>query len=64
MAPPEAVEDLAERIEKESGVRPDFRLYPSDHAFFNDENLLGTYDPEQALKAWSATRDFLRANLG
>jgi carboxymethylenebutenolidase len=64
MAPPEAVEDLAERIEKESGIRPDFRLYPSDHAFFNDENLLGTYDPEQALKAWSATRDFLRAHLG
>ncbi|HWN28343.1 MAG TPA: dienelactone hydrolase family protein [Actinomycetospora sp.] len=64
MAPPDAVEDLADRIEKESGVRPDFRIYPSDHAFFNDENLLGTYDPEQALKAWSATRDFLRANLG
>ena len=64
MAPPEAVEDLAERIEKESGVRPDFRIYPSGHAFFNDENLLGTYDPEQALKAWSATRDFLRSNLG
>ena len=64
MAPPDAVEDLAERIEKESGVRPDFRIYPSGHAFFNDENLLGTYDPEQALKAWSATRDFLRSNLG
>lgn len=64
MAPPEAVEELAERIEAESGVTPDFRIYPSDHAFFNDENHLGTYDPEQALKAWSATRDFLRKHLG
>src|SRR4029078_1197980 len=63
MAPPEAVEDLAERIEKESGVRPDFRLYPSDHAFFNDENLLGTYDPQQALNACSARRDSLCATL-
>ena len=64
MAPPEAVEELADRIEDESGVRPDFREYPSGHAFFNEENHLGTYDPEMALKAWSATRDFLRANLG
>ena len=64
MAPPDAVKSLADRIEAESGHRPDFRLYPAGHAFFNDENLLGTYDPEQALKAWSATRDFLRTKLG
>ena len=56
LAPPEAARALAERIENESGVHPDFRFYPAGHAFFNDENLLGTYDPEQALKAWSATR--------
>jgi len=64
MAPPEAVQQLADRIENESGTRPDFRIYPAGHAFFNDENHLGTYDPEQAEKAWGATLQFLRSNLG
>jgi carboxymethylenebutenolidase len=63
MAGPAAVRGLADRIEAESGGRPDFRLYPAGHAFFNDENLLGTYAPEQASKAWQATLEFLRANL-
>jgi carboxymethylenebutenolidase len=63
MAPPDAVKALADRIESESGRRPDFRLYPAGHAFFNDENHLGTYDPEQATIAWNKTLNFLRANL-
>src|SRR5437588_2221575 len=63
MADPDSVRKLAERIEAESGTRPDFRLYPAGHAFFNDENLIGTYDAEQAQKAWEATLEFLRANL-
>jgi len=63
MATPDAVKALADRIEAESGRRPDFRLYPAGHAFFNDENLLGTYDPDQATKAWEATVSFLRAHL-
>jgi carboxymethylenebutenolidase len=45
------------------GQRPDFRIYPAGHAFFNDENPLGTYAPEQAATAWEATLDFLRTNL-
>jgi carboxymethylenebutenolidase len=60
----EAVRELAEHIERQSGRRPDFRFYPAGHAFFNDENLLGTYDPEQAGKAWNATVSFLREQLG
>ncbi len=64
MAPPDAVRELADRIENESGQRPDFRVYPAGHAFFNDENLLGTYAPEQAQKAWDATLEFLRSKLG
>ena len=64
MATPDAVAQLADRIESESGTRPDFRQYPAGHAFFNDENLMGTYDPEQARIAWDATLDFLRKNLG
>jgi carboxymethylenebutenolidase len=60
----EAVQELAATIERQTGRRPDFRFYPAGHAFFNDENLLGTYDPEQAAKAWNATVDFLREHLG
>ena len=51
---PEAARALAERIEQESGVDPEFRFYPAGHAFFNDENLLGTYDTEQGDMAWTA----------
>ncbi|MBV9058566.1 MAG: dienelactone hydrolase family protein [Pseudonocardiales bacterium] len=60
----EAVRELAGSIERQSGRRPDFRFYPAGHAFFNDDNLLGTYDPEQAGKAWNATVSFLREQLG
>lgn len=54
---------LAATIERQTGQRPDFRFYPAGHAFFNDENLLGTYDPEQAAQAWDATLRFLREHL-
>lgn len=63
MAPPESVEQLADRIEREAGERPDFRIYPAGHAFFNDSNALGTYDATQAAKAWGSTLEFLRAKL-
>ena len=61
---PDAARQLAARIEAESGVSPEFRFYPAGHAFVNDENLLGTHDAEQAAKAWDATLEFLRKNLG
>jgi carboxymethylenebutenolidase len=64
MADPESVRALAARIEAESGVAPQFHTYPAGHAFFNDENHLGTYDPEQAQLAWDRTCEFLRAKLG
>ena len=63
MAPPEAVQQLADRIEQESGARPDFRIYPAGHAFFNDENLLGTYAPDHAAESWQSTVEFLSRNL-
>jgi carboxymethylenebutenolidase len=62
-APGDAVRALAERIEAESGVRPEFHFYPAGHAFFNDENHLGTYDAEQAQIAWNRTLEFLRRHL-
>ena len=45
-------------------MSPEFHFYPAGHAFFNDENLLGTYDAEQAKLAWARTVEFLRAKLG
>jgi carboxymethylenebutenolidase len=62
-ASPEAVRSLAERIEAESGVKPEFHFYSAGHAFFNDENHLGTYDAEQARIAWNRTLEFLRTHL-
>ena len=60
---PDAARALAERITAESGVTPEIHFYPAGHAFFNDENLLGTYDKEQADLAWQRTLAFLRANV-
>jgi carboxymethylenebutenolidase len=62
-ANPDAVRALAARIESESGVKPEFHVYPAGHAFFNDENHLGTYDAEQAQLAWNRTLEFLRTHL-
>jgi carboxymethylenebutenolidase len=63
MQSPDKVRELAATIERQTGQRPDFRLYPAGHAFFNDQNLIGTYDPEQAAKAWDATVRFLREHV-
>ena len=63
MADPASVEALAERIERESGRKPEIHQYPAGHAFFNDENLMGTYDPEQAQIAWTRALAFLRENI-
>jgi carboxymethylenebutenolidase len=63
VADPASVRALAQRIEAESGVAPQFHQYPAGHAFLNDENTLGTYDEEQADLAWSRTLEFLRANV-
>ncbi|HEY0718530.1 MAG TPA: dienelactone hydrolase family protein [Streptosporangiaceae bacterium] len=41
----------------------DVQVYDAGHAFFNDENLLGTYDGEKAGQAWAQTVGFLRQHL-
>lgn len=60
--PPEALEDLRAAIETQSGISPEFHLYPAGHAFFNDERP-EAYHEESARTAWTRTVDFLRANL-
>ena len=57
-------DELAEKIAGGTGRKPEIERYPAGHAFHNDENLLGTYDPEQARKAWERTLSFLREHLG
>ncbi|MGZ4524485.1 MAG: dienelactone hydrolase family protein, partial [Mycobacteriaceae bacterium] len=61
--PPEKVRELAATIEAQAGRAPEFHFYPAGHAFFNDENLLGTYDAKQAALAWQRTLAFLHNNV-
>jgi carboxymethylenebutenolidase len=77
--PPTLAEELNEKIEsaRSQGIerthkisadaprKPEIVHYPAGHAFLNDEeNLLGTFDAEQAKIAWDRTLAFLRAHLG
>jgi carboxymethylenebutenolidase len=62
--PPEATDQLVAAIESGSGKRPEVRRHPAGHAFVNEENLLGTHDPEQTRLAWETTVAFLHARLG
>ena len=49
---------------RDAGVTVDFEYYEgAGHAFFNDHNRLGTYDPAQADLSWERTVSFLRDAL-
>jgi carboxymethylenebutenolidase len=54
---------LESQIREEAGVPVEFFYYPAGHAFHNDENLMGTYDEEQAKTAWSRAVAFLKENV-
>jgi carboxymethylenebutenolidase len=62
--PATVAEELNEKISAGTGRRPEIDHYPAGHAFLNDENLLGTFDAEQARIAWDRTVAFLRAHMG
>jgi carboxymethylenebutenolidase len=49
---------------RQAGIDARFEFYDAGHAFFNDTNRLGTYDPEAAELSWRRTLEFFRANLG
>jgi carboxymethylenebutenolidase len=59
--------DDAKALESElraAGVDVSFHYYDgAGHAFFNDTNRLGTYDPDAAQSAWERTVGFLRTAL-
>jgi carboxymethylenebutenolidase len=59
--------DDAKKLEaelREAGVDARFEFYDgAGHAFFNDTNRLGTYDPQAAEAAWRRTLEFFDSNL-
>jgi carboxymethylenebutenolidase len=61
--PVAAADELAEKIRSGNGQDPTIHRYRAGHAFLNDENLLGTYDPAAARQAWDRTVAFLREHL-
>ncbi|MGI8574405.1 MAG: dienelactone hydrolase family protein [Egibacteraceae bacterium] len=61
--PPDQARQLEQSIREQAGVDVEFHFYDAGHAFFNDENHMGTYDAEKAETAWNRTLEFLRANL-
>jgi carboxymethylenebutenolidase len=62
--PTTLADELTEKISAGTGRKPEIAHYAGGHAFFNDENLLGTYDAEQARTAWDRTLAFLQVQLG
>lgn len=59
--------DDAKALEEEmesAGVDTRFEFYEgAGHAFFNDTDRLGTYDPQAAERSWDLTVEFLRSHL-
>jgi hypothetical protein len=52
-----------EKVRAQAGVPVQVYFYDAGHAFFNDQNHLGTYNEELARLAWNRTVDFLRSLL-
>jgi carboxymethylenebutenolidase len=62
--PVERVESVfATLAERPDAAPAELHLYPAGHAFLNDENLIGTYDPECAAQAWSRATEFLTQHV-
>jgi carboxymethylenebutenolidase len=55
---------LEDQLKQESQSSVEFFYYPAGHAFNNELDKMGTYDPEAAALAWSRTVEFLHAHLG
>jgi carboxymethylenebutenolidase len=55
---------LEREIDEATDHHVEFVFYEgAGHAFSNDHNRLGTYDPEHAQTAWRGTVDFLKKTL-
>jgi len=60
--PVEAARQQEQQIREQSQASVEFFYYPAGHAFHNDKDRMGTYDPESARLAWDRTVEFLTAN--
>jgi carboxymethylenebutenolidase len=60
--PPEKLDQLRAAIQQQSGITPDFRVYPAQHAFFNDGRP-EVHDPKSSAQAWQSTVSFLHDQL-
>jgi carboxymethylenebutenolidase len=61
--PVEAARSLFEQIRSNSNAHVELHLYAAGHAFLNDENLIGTYDPDAGRVAWRRAVEFLREHV-
>jgi carboxymethylenebutenolidase len=62
--PVAAVRQLEQKL-RDLGKNVDFEYIPgTGHAFANEENALGTHDPEATAQTWGHTVEWLHAKLG
>jgi carboxymethylenebutenolidase len=61
--PPQRAREEMNQIRAEAGVSAEAFFYKAGHAFFNELDLLGTYDEDSADLAWNRTLGFLRSRL-
>jgi len=62
--PVDRVRSVFGALDQRPEVAPaELHLYPAGHAFLNDENLIGTYNPEAAAQAWSRAVAFLTEHV-
>lgn len=54
---------LEQRLREQTPGPVEFFYYPAGHAFLNDRNQLGTYDPDNARLAWQRSVEFLNQHV-
>jgi carboxymethylenebutenolidase len=62
--PIEKARALEQQLKSESKAPAEFFYYPAGHAFSNDKDLMGTYDPQAAAQSWARAVAFLHSHLG
>ena len=61
--PVEQAQQLEEQIRHETGTEVTFYYYPAGHAFLNEKDRLGTYEPDSAGLAWGRAVEFLHQKV-
>ncbi|WP_029430726.1 dienelactone hydrolase family protein [Blastococcus sp. URHD0036] len=63
MVPLPNVRKFFDRLSTGTTGPVELHVYPAGHAFVNDENLIGTHDPDSAALAWDRAVSFLREHV-